>query len=134
MAGFNEQIIEEFRANGGKVGGFFAGSNLLLLHTIGAKSGEPRLHPLVYQPLGESYAIFGSKAGADSHPAWYHNLLANPRCRIEVGSETIDVLARVASDDERQPIWERQKQIAPGFADYESKTDRQIPVVILDPA
>ncbi len=133
MSDFNARIIQEFRSSGGQVGGFFAGSNLLLLHSTGAKTGEPRLHPLVYQPVGDSYAIFASKAGADTNPAWFHNLVANPRARIEVGTKTIDVVARVASDEERSPIWERQKEIAPGFADYEANTPRQIPVVILDP-
>jgi deazaflavin-dependent oxidoreductase (nitroreductase family) len=133
MSDFNAQIIEEFRANGGKVGGYFEKANLLILHSTGAKTGAARVSPLVYQAIGDSYAIFASKAGADTNPAWFHNLIANPETQIEVGTETIDVTARVTSDQERAPIWDQQKEIAPGFADYEANTDRQIPVVILDP-
>lgn len=133
MSDFNAKIIEEFRANEGQVGGYFAGASLLLLHSTGARTGEARLHPLVFQAVGDSYAIFASKAGADSHPAWYHNLVATPDTQIEVGTEVVDVKARVLPADEREPIWERQKKLAPGFAEYEQKTDRTIPVVVLDP-
>ena len=133
MNDFNSNIIAEFRANHGKVGGGFAGATLLLLHSTGAKTGRERVTPLRYQRVGDGYAIFGSKAGAPEHPAWYHNLLANPRAKAEVGTELIDVVARVAGPGERERIWTRQKEIAPAFAEYEKKTDRQIPVVILDP-
>lgn len=128
----NAKIIEEFRANGGTVSMFPNGS-LLLLHHTGAKSGTERISPLAYQKVGDSYAIFASKAGAPANPAWYHNLIANPKARVEVGTETIDVIARVAGPEEREPIWARQKENAPNFAEYEQKTSRQIPVVILDP-
>jgi deazaflavin-dependent oxidoreductase (nitroreductase family) len=129
----NQRIIREFRANAGRVGGHFAGAPLLLLHYKGAKSGADRVNPLVYQAVGDSYAVFASNAGGPSHPAWYHNLIAHPRTRIEVGPETIDVSARVASAEERAAIWARQKQLNPGFADYEARTSRQIPVVLLEP-
>ena len=132
---WNTRIIDEFRANGGRVGGNFAGAPLLLLHTTGARSGEERVHPMMYQDLGDGrVAVFASKAGADSHPAWYHNVTANPRVTAEIGTETRRYSARTATDEERDPIWTRQKQTYPGFADYEARTSRQIPVVILDPA
>jgi deazaflavin-dependent oxidoreductase (nitroreductase family) len=130
---WNSKIIEEFRANEGKVGGGFTGAPMLLLHTTGAKSGKERINPLVYQDVDGNHVIFASKGGAPTHPDWYHNLVANPRVRIEVGDQTVDVQARVAEGEERAKIWEVQKQRMPGFADYEQKTDRQIPVVILEP-
>jgi deazaflavin-dependent oxidoreductase (nitroreductase family) len=129
---WNARVIDEFRANGGKVEAFPAG-NLILLHHTGAKSGQQRVSPLAYQPVDGGYAIFASKAGAPENPAWYHNLRANPKASIEIGTETIPVTARVASPEEREPIWARQKQDQPGFAEYEQKTSRQIPVVILEP-
>ena len=132
MSDFNAAIIDEFRANGGKVGGQFAGAPMVLLHTIGARSGEERVNPLVYQADGDRIAIFGSKAGAPTHPAWYHNLLANPDVTVELGPDTVPMRARVAEPDEREPIWSRQKEIMPGFADYEANTTRVIPVVILE--
>ncbi|HEX5944934.1 MAG TPA: nitroreductase family deazaflavin-dependent oxidoreductase [Acidimicrobiales bacterium] len=132
---WNTRIIDEFRANGGRVGGNFAGAPLLLLHTTGARSGEERVHPMMYQDLGDGrVAVFASKAGADTHPAWYHNVTANSRVTAEIGTETRRYSARTATDEERDPIWTRQKQTYPGFADYEARTSRQIPVVILDPA
>jgi len=129
----NKAVIDEFRANDGTVGGHFEGATLLLLHSIGAKSGEARINPLQYQDLGHGYAIFASKMGAASHPSWYHNLRANPKTSIELGSDTVEVIARVADDEERAPIWERQKANRPQFAEYEAKTTREIPVVILEP-
>ena len=131
---WNSKIIEEFRANQGKVGGPFAGAPLLLLHTVGAKTGQPRVNPVMYQPAGGSYAIFATKGGAPTHPAWYHNLLAHPRVSAEIGSQTVPLVARVADGTERDRIWSAQKRDRPGFADYETKTTRQIPVIILDPA
>ena len=130
---WNRGVIEEFRANAGKVASF-EGRTLLLLHTTGARSGQPRVNPLVYQAVEGGYAVFASKAGAPNNPHWYHNLLAHPRATIEVGTDTIDVTARVAESAERDEIWTRQKQLFPNFADYEQKTDRTIPVVILDPS
>lgn len=136
MAGvsdFNAQIIEEFRANAGKVGGPFQDAPLLLLHTTGAKSGKERVNPLMYRPVDGAYAVFGSKAGAPTNPDWYHNLLVHPEATIEVGAESIPVRARIAMGDERDAIWIRHKTENPGFADYETKTGRRIPVIILEP-
>ena len=134
MENFNENVIKEFRENGGKVGGMFEGAPVLLLHHNGAKSGTERVSPLMYQPVGDSFAIFASKAGAPSNPDWYHNLAAHPDTTIELGGGTVKVKARVASPDERAPIWEKQKKLAPGFAEYETNAaPRQIPVVLLDP-
>lgn len=134
MSDWNAQIIDEFRANDGKVGGNFEGAPLLLLHTTGARSGEERIHPMMYQDLGGSVAVFASKAGAPSHPAWYHNLVAHPEVSAEIGTATRTFRARVAEGAERDEIWTRQKQDYPGFAEYEAATDREIPVVVLDPA
>jgi deazaflavin-dependent oxidoreductase (nitroreductase family) len=132
---FNSQIISEFRANDGKVGGMFAGATLLLLHSTGARSGQERVSPLGYQAVDGGYAIFASKAGAPENPAWYHNLRAHPQATVEIGTETVEVTARVADPAERERIWARQKEISPQFAEYEQKAGvRQIPVVILDPA
>jgi deazaflavin-dependent oxidoreductase (nitroreductase family) len=128
---WNAQIIAEFRANGGKVGGNFAGAPLLLLHTTGAKSGEERVHPMMYLPVGDRYAVFASKAGAPTNPAWYHNLVAHPQARIEVGTETLDVTATVADREERDRLYAQQASLYPGFKEYEEKTDRTIPVVLL---
>jgi deazaflavin-dependent oxidoreductase (nitroreductase family) len=134
MENFNENVIKEFRENGGKVGGMFEGAPVLLLHHAGAKTGTERVSPLMYQPVGDSFAIFGSKAGAPTNPDWYHNLAAHPDTTIELGSGTVKVKARVASPDERGPIWDKQKQLAPGFAEYETNAaPRQIPVILLDP-
>ncbi len=131
---FNAKIIDEFRANGGKVGGPFQGAPVLLLHHTGAKSGTERVNPLMYQQVGDSYAIFASKAGAPSNPDWYYNLAAHPDTAIELGTSTIKVRARVANPDERELIWTKQKEVAPGFAEYETNAaPRQIPVVLLDP-
>jgi deazaflavin-dependent oxidoreductase (nitroreductase family) len=134
---WNARVIDEFRAHGGRVEAFPA-NNLILLHHTGAKSGQERVSPLAYQPVDGGYAIFASKGGAPENPAWYHNLLANPKATIEIGTgsgniDTFPVVARVAGPGEREPIWTRQKQDQPGFAEYEQKTDRQIPVVILEP-
>ncbi|OZE76485.1 nitroreductase family deazaflavin-dependent oxidoreductase [Rhodococcus sp. 15-649-1-2] len=131
MPDFNDQVVAEFRANHGKVGGPFEGAPLLLLHTVGAKSGADRLSPLMYLPDGDRYVIFASKAGADTNPAWYHNLLANPAARIEVGDDTIDVVAREIEGDERDALYRKQAELYSGFADYEKKTTRVIPVVAL---
>jgi deazaflavin-dependent oxidoreductase (nitroreductase family) len=128
---WNREVIDEFRANAGKVKAF-EGRPLLLLHHKGAKTGTERVNPLVYQPIGDNFAVFGSKAGAPTNPDWYHNLRANPDTEIEVGTETIRVRARVAEGAERDEIWEEQKRQNSNFADYEKKTTRSIPVVILE--
>lgn len=131
---FNGKVIEEFRANGGRVGGPFQGSDVLLLHHTGARTGTERVSPLGYLPTGGSYAVFASKAGAPTNPDWYHNLVANPETTIEVGTDTVRVVARVAEPAERDVIWERQKERVPQFAKYEeTAAPRKIPVVVLDP-
>ena len=108
---WNSKIIAEFRANEGKVGGQFEGAPLLLLHTVGAKSGQPRVNPMMYQDIGGgNLAVFASKAGAPTNPDWYHNLLANPRVSAEVGTGTVEAVARVAEGDERERIWAAQKR------------------------
>jgi deazaflavin-dependent oxidoreductase (nitroreductase family) len=128
----NQEIIEEFRANEGKVGGWFEGKPVLLLHTTGAKSGLSRVNPLMYQQVGDDLAVFASKAGAPTNPAWYYNLRANPNVEIELGTETIAVTARVADDAERDRIWGIQKERYPTFAEYEkTAAGRKIPVVLL---
>jgi len=133
MSDWNTQIIEEFRANAGKVGGQFEGAPLLLLHSTGARSRQERVSPVMYQQVGDTFAVFAAKAGAPTNPDWYHNLLANPATTVEVGPDTIAVTARVAEDDEREPIWSKLKADYPGFGEYEQKTTRKIPVVILSP-
>lgn len=129
---FNRAIIEEFRANGGKVGGQFEGAPMLLLSTTGAKSGERRTTPVVYQADGERLVIFASKAGAPTNPAWYHNLRANPSATVEVGEQTVEVKAVVTEGEERERLFRRQAEVFPQFADYEQKTTRQIPVIALE--
>ena len=131
---FNAKIIEEFRSNAGVVGGPFAGATVLLLHHTGAKTGTERVSPLVYQPVGDRYAIFASKGGAPTNPDWYHNVVAHPDVSIEVGTQTMPAKARVLGGSEREEIWDRQKRERPNFADYEVKAGaRQIPVILLDP-
>jgi len=131
MNEFNKQIIDEFRANGGKVGGQFEGAPMILVHHRGAKSGTERVTPLVYQADDDSWVIFASKAGAPTNPAWYHNLKANPQTTIEVGTETIDVTAVEAEGAERDRLFQAQKAAMPQFAEYEANTDRTIPVLVL---
>jgi deazaflavin-dependent oxidoreductase (nitroreductase family) len=131
---WNSKIITEFRANAGKLGGSFEGAPVLLLHTTGAKTRLERVHPMMYRRVGDNYAVFASKAGAPTNPDWYHNLVANPAVKAEIGSQIVDLTARVADSAERETIWAAQKADYPGFAEYEEKTSRQIPVVILEPA
>jgi deazaflavin-dependent oxidoreductase (nitroreductase family) len=129
---FNARIIEEFRRSGGKVLGPAEGFSLLLLHTTGARTGAERVTPVAYQPLADGWAVFATHAGAPTHPAWYHNLLAHPETIIEIGTETVPIRARVASGEERAGIWGRQKAFYPSFAKHEQKTSREIPVVVLE--
>jgi deazaflavin-dependent oxidoreductase (nitroreductase family) len=131
MDDFNRAIIEEFRANDGKVGGPFEGAPVLLLTATGAKSGERRTTPVMYMQDDDRMVIFASKGGAPNNPAWYHNLRANPSATVEVGSEKVDVDAVVTEGEERERLFRRQAEIFPQFADYEQKTARQIPVVAL---
>jgi deazaflavin-dependent oxidoreductase (nitroreductase family) len=133
MTDWNSKIIEEFRANRGKVGGQFEGAPLLLLHTVGARTGQQRVNPMMYLPVPDGYAVFASKGGAPTNPDWYHNVLAHPRVTAEIGAATVELEARVAEGEEREQIWSAQKAAYPGFADYEGKTTRQIPVIVLKP-
>ena len=130
---WNRKIIEEFRTNAGKVGGPFEGVPILLLHHRGAKSGTERISPLAYRRDGDNLVVFASKGGAPTNPDWYHNLRANPDVDIEVGTDELKARARVADGDERERLWAAQKQDVPAFAGYEEKTERQIPVVVLEP-
>jgi deazaflavin-dependent oxidoreductase (nitroreductase family) len=130
---FNAKVIDEFRANEGRVGGMFEGSTLLLLHHVGAKSGESRINPLVYMSDDGRYVIFASKGGAPTHPGWYHNVKANPDTTIEVGTDTLDVVASEATGQERERLFRAQAERAPQFAEYAEKTDRVIPVIVLTP-
>ncbi len=125
---FNSRIVAEFRANGGKVGPPFENATLLLLHTTGAKSGQPRLAPLAYHQIDDMIVIVGSKAGADTNPDWVHNLRANPRAHIEVGTDAYDVLAREMPLDERDEVYPKIVANAPGFGEYQEKTNRVIPL------
>ena len=130
---FNMQIIEEFRANDGRVGGIFEGSPLLLLHHTGARTGRIRVNPLAYQSDNGRYVVFASKAGAPTNPDWYHNLKAHPDVTIEVGTDTIDALASEATGEERDRLYRAQAERVPRFAEYAKQTARVIPVVVLTP-
>jgi deazaflavin-dependent oxidoreductase (nitroreductase family) len=133
ITAFNQRIAEEFRANGGTVGGQFAGANLLLLTTTGAKSGQPRLSPLAYFRVDGKLVIIGSFAGADVNPAWVHNLRANPSAHVEVGNDSWDVTAHELSAAERDDLYPKLTALAPVFAEYQAKTTRVIPVFELQP-
>jgi deazaflavin-dependent oxidoreductase (nitroreductase family) len=133
MQDFNAQIIDEFRANEGRVGGPFEGATLLLLHHVGARSGKDRITPLVYNRDGDRYVVFASKAGAPTNPDWYHNLKANPNVTIEVGTDTIEAVAHEADGELRDRLFEAQVERSPQFGEYQSKTDRLIPVIVLTP-
>ena len=130
---WNSNIIQEFRANEGKVGGPFDGAPLLLLHTTGARSGEERINPMMYLADGDRLVVFASKGGAPTNPDWYHNLVANPDLEIEVGTERRKVRARVAEGEEHDLLYAEQARRYPQFAKYQEGTDRTIPVVILEP-
>lgn len=132
MNDFNQQVITEFRTNDGKVGGPFVGDSLLLLTTTGAKSGQPRIMPLVYMADGDRLVIFASKAGAPTNPDWFHNLVANPVVNIEVGAESFQARAIVAESQERERLYTEMAERSPNFAEYQQKTTRQIPVVLLE--
>ena len=128
---WNKAIIEEFRANDGKVGGMFAGRTLLLLHTIGTKSQQPRINPVAYTTDGDRLVIIASKGGAPTNPDWYYNLVAHPDVTVEVGTEQLQVHATVAAEPERTRLYQQMVAMMPGFAEYEQKTTRKIPVIIL---
>jgi deazaflavin-dependent oxidoreductase (nitroreductase family) len=133
MSDWNQRIIDEFRANDGKVGGMFEGAPLLLLHHSGARTGTERVTPLMYQDIPGGYAVFASKGGADSNPDWFYNVAANGKTTVEIGSNSLPVTVRVAQGNERDEIWSRQKRDWPQFAEYERQTLRDvIPVVVLE--
>jgi deazaflavin-dependent oxidoreductase (nitroreductase family) len=125
---FNRGVVAEFRANGGKVGGPFEGGDLLLLHTTGAKSGQPRLSPLAYLTVDGRMLVVGSYAGAPKDPAWVHNLRAHPRAHVEVGTEAYDVDVRELPADERDEVYPKITAVAPVFAEYQANTTRAIPL------
>lgn len=128
---YNRQLIEEFRAHRGKSGGPMEGRPLLLLTTTGAKSGQLRTTPVMYIPDGDHLLVIASNAGAATHPDWYRNLLSHPEVTVEVGNETFKAIAAVAEGSERQRLWTRVVELYPFFVDHESKTTRQIPVIVL---
>ncbi|MEU1525991.1 nitroreductase family deazaflavin-dependent oxidoreductase [Nocardia rhamnosiphila] len=127
----NSQVITEFREKGGTVGGMFEGFPLILVHHKGAKSGVERIAPLVPYVEGDRIFIFASLGGSPKHPAWYHNLVANPNTTVEFGTETFSVAARVLPRAERDEIYAKQVAVQPQFGEYQRKTDRVIPVVEL---
>jgi deazaflavin-dependent oxidoreductase (nitroreductase family) len=135
---WNDTVIEEFRAGNARIADRFDQGSLLLLHTAGAKSGQPRTSPVAFFRDGDRLLIVASAAGRDQNPAWYHNLLANPQVQIELWDDgelkTITGTARATVDDEREQLWTQITARAPGFANYQTKTTRQIPVVVVDPA
>lgn len=133
MSTYNHGIIEEFRSNGGKVGGPFEDMSLLLLTTRGRRTGQPRTSPVAYTSDGSRYVIAASKAGADDDPLWYLNLEADPRATVEVGDRTLTVRAEVQTGAERDRLYAAHAERMPGFAEYEKKTTRTIPVVTLEP-
>jgi deazaflavin-dependent oxidoreductase (nitroreductase family) len=128
---FNDDVIAEFRANGGKVGGPWRNATLLLLHTTGARSGESRVSPLGALHVDDRLLVVGSYGGAAINPAWVHNLRARPQARIEIGTETVDVDATELPADERDAVWPRIVELAPPFGDYQDQTTRTIPVFAL---
>lgn len=129
----NKHIIDEFRANHGKVGGRFEGKTLLLLHTHGAKSGKERINPTAYVRDGDRLVVIASKGGADTNPDWYYNVLANPQVSVEAGTDKFRAHATVAEEPERTRLYNKMVEVMPGFDDYRRKTTRVIPVIILTP-
>ena len=127
----NMAIIQEFRTNAGKVGGRFAGRSLLLLHTTGAKSGQPRINPVACIRDGDRLVVIASKGGAPTNPDWYHNILAHPLVTVETGTEQFQARATVAAEPERTRLYNKMAEMMPGFAEYQEKTTRVIPVIIL---
>jgi deazaflavin-dependent oxidoreductase (nitroreductase family) len=134
MQSVNVDVIQQFRGNNGVISsGMFKGARLLLLTTTGAKSGKQRVNPLAFTRDGANYVIIASKGGSPTHPDWYHNLVANPEVSVEVGTEKFSAHARVAQGEERERLYAAQAALMPGFAEYQRKTSRQIPVVVLEP-
>ena len=132
MNDFNQNLIDEFRANEGRVTGVFAGRQVVLLTTTGAKSGKQHTAPLVYTTDGDNLVIIASKGGAPTNPAWYHNLVANPVVTVELPGQSFQARARVAEGPERERLYDAQAALMPAFAEYQQKTTRQIPVVVLE--
>lgn len=131
---FNRKLIEEFRAKGGKVSGMFAGAPLLLLTTTGARSGQPRVAPLVYSTDNGRLVVIASKGGAPTHPDWFHNLRANPEVTVEVGTESFPARATIPEGAERQRLFDQMAAQMPGFAEYQRNTTRRLPVIVLERA
>ena len=129
----NKNIIDEFRANEGRVGGYFEGRTLLLLHTKGAKSKQERINPVAYIRDGERFVVIASKGGAPTNPDWYYNIVADPALTVEVGTEKFQVRATVAEEPERTRLYNKMIEMMPGFGDYQQKTTRKIPVIVLTP-
>lgn len=131
--GWNDAVIDEFRANEGRVGGEYEGASMLLLHTKGRRSGAEHVNPLVYLPDGDRYVVFATKGGAPTHPEWYLNLLADPDVEIEIGTETVPVRATEIEDDaEREALYGRQVERRASFAEYPKRTNRRFPVIALE--
>lgn len=128
---FQRQVVDEFRANGGKVGGMFEGSVLVLLTTVGARSGRPRTSPLACLDIDGLPVVVASAMGADKHPDWYHNIRRNPAVTVETGTQTYPAIAAIPSGEERDRLFARVVEMDPGFADYQTKTTRVIPVLVL---
>jgi deazaflavin-dependent oxidoreductase (nitroreductase family) len=134
VSDWNQKVIEEFRANEGRVGGYFEGAPMILIHHIGAKTGTERVAPLVYFPEDEGrMVIIASKGGAPTNPDWYHNVKAHPKIDVEVGAEAFAVVVEEILGDERDEVWARVVAERPGFGEYQEKTTRQIPVLRLTP-
>ena len=129
----NMKIVDEFRANEGKVGGWFEGKSLLLLHTTGAKSQQERINPVAYVKDGNQFVVIASKGGAPTHPDWYYNILANPLVTVEVGTDKFPARATVAQEPERTRLYDQMVAVMPGFDEYRRKTTRVIPVIVLTP-
>jgi deazaflavin-dependent oxidoreductase (nitroreductase family) len=133
MKDINTDVVEQFRTNDGQIqSGMFKGARLLLLTTTGAKSGKTRINPLAFTRDGEHYVVIASKGGSPTHPDWYHNLAALPDVTVEVADERFDARARIAQGEERDRLYAAQAALMPGFAEYQRKTTRQIPVVVLE--
>ncbi len=128
---WNQQVIEEFRAKDGKVGGYFENMNLLLLHTTGAKSGQKRINPVAYTKQDGKLVVIASKGGAPTNPDWYYNIVANPEVSVEVGTERFEAQATVVEEPERTRLYDNMAEQYPGFEEYRQKTDREIPVIAL---
>jgi deazaflavin-dependent oxidoreductase (nitroreductase family) len=129
----NKKIIDEFRANHGKVGGRFEGKTLLLLHTKGAKSRQERINPVAYVKDDGHLVVIASKGGSPSNPDWYYNVVANPQVMVEVGTEKFPARAKIADEPERTRLYDKMVEVNPAFAEYRTKTSRQIPVIVLTP-